>query len=121
MIRKTVSALILVPLAIVLVIFAVANRQVVVVSFDPFDSVHPALSAAFPLFVLILILVIAGVIIGGIAAWLGQNKWRARARRYEREARVLRRELDQVKQRGSVAEPSIPVVKAPRLSIPPPV
>src|SRR5215831_18305562 len=112
MIRKTVSALILVPLAIVLIIFAVANRQVVVV---PFDSVHPALSAAFPLFVLILILVIAGVIIGGIAAWLGQNKWRARARRYEREARALRRELDQVKQRGGVAEPSIPVVKAPRL------
>src|SRR5262249_33034618 len=122
MIRKPVSALILVPLAIVLIVFAVANRQTVVVSFDPFDSVHPALSAAFPLFVLILILVIGGVIIGGIAAWLRQSKWRARARRHEREARARRRELAQGKQPGGVAErrPSIPVVEAPRLSIPPP-
>jgi len=121
MIRKTVSALILVPLAIILVIFAVANRQTVVVSFDPFDSVRPALSAALPLFVLILILVIGGVIIGGTGAWLRQSKWRARARRCERESRALRRELDQIKQRGGPAEPpSIPVVEAPRLSIPPP-
>src|SRR5215813_13337775 len=103
MIRKTVSALILVPLAIVLIVFAVANRQTVVVSFDPFDSVHPALSAAFPLFVLILILVIGGVIIGGIAAWLRQSKWRARARRYEREARALPRHLDHRKRRGGAA------------------
>src|SRR5262245_66513689 len=108
MIRKTVSALILVPLAIVLVIFAVANRQVVVVSFDPFDSVHPALSAAFPLFVLILILVIAGVIIGGIAAWLGESKWGARARGHEREAGGLRRAVEQRKQGGGVGAPPIP-------------
>ena len=38
MLRKLVTALILVPLAIVLVAFAVANRQTVVVSFDPFDE-----------------------------------------------------------------------------------
>jgi len=122
MIRKFISALILVPLAIVLVVFAVANRQAVLVSFDPFNPAHPdpALSVTLPLFALILAMVIAGVIIGGIAAWLGQSKWRTRARALEREARALRRELDDLQRRPGAVEPPIPVVDAPRLSIPPP-
>ncbi len=121
MIRKFISALILVPLAIVLVVFAVANRQTVLVSFDPFDQAHPALSLSLPLFALILAMVVCGVIIGGVAAWLGQGKWRGRARRLEREARALREELDDLKGRAGAAESSsIPVIDAPRLSIPPP-
>ena len=51
MIQKLISALILVPLAILFVVFAVANRQTVVVSFDPFDAaeqtVFVAIAAAF--------------------------------------------------------------------------
>ena len=43
MLRRIIAALILVPLAIVLIAFAVANRQDVTVSFDPFSSVAPAL------------------------------------------------------------------------------
>jgi hypothetical protein len=121
MLRKIVSALILVPLAILFIVFAVANRQTIVVSLDPFDQVNPALSISLPLFALILILIIGGVIIGGIAAWLGQGKWRWRARHFEAEARELRRELDQLKRRAGIAEPpSTPAVNAPRLSIPPP-
>ena len=54
MIRKIVTALILVPLAIVFVAFAVANRQPVVVSFDPFDQINPAFARALPLFALML-------------------------------------------------------------------
>src|SRR5262249_41046467 len=38
MLRRIVSILIVVPLAIVIVAFAVANRQSVTVSFDPFSS-----------------------------------------------------------------------------------
>jgi len=122
MIRKIVSALILVPLAIVFIVFAVANRQTVAVSFDPFDQAHPALAVSLPLFALILILIIGGVIIGGVAAWLRQGKWRWRARHFEREARELRKELDALQRRTGIAEPappSMPVVDAPRLSIPP--
>ena len=121
MIRKIVSALILVPLAIAFIVFAVANRQTVVVSFDSFDQAHPVLSVSLPLFALILILLIGGVVIGGIAAWLGQGKWRWRARHFEAEAQALRGELDRLRRRAGVPEPpSMPVVDAPRLSIPPP-
>ena len=67
MIRKVVTALILVPLALAFAAFAVANRQRVVISLDPFDPQHPALAVALPMFALILGLVIAGVVVG--VAW----------------------------------------------------
>jgi uncharacterized integral membrane protein len=122
MIRKIVRALILIPLAIVLVAFAVANRQSVTVSFDPFDRVEPAFSVAVPLYVLILALVIAGVIVGGVAAWVRQGEWRWRARRAESQTRDLRAENDRLKRRDTTAPLGTPaaVDHAPRLSIPPP-
>ena len=123
MVRKVISALILIPLAIILISFAVANRETVVVSLDPFDQAHPAFSYALPLFALILALIIAGVILGGVAAWLRQGKWRRAARLAEREARTLRAELDQLKQQHGMAEPparALPVDYSPRLTIPPP-
>ena len=72
MFRKIVSALIVVPLAVVIIVFAVANRQSVTVSFDPFSSSSPAYAATLPLFVVIFTALIVGVLIGGIAAWIGQ-------------------------------------------------
>jgi uncharacterized membrane protein YciS (DUF1049 family) len=125
MLRKLISALILVPLATVLVSLAVANRQVVQVSFDPFDQAHPAYAVSTPLFALILALLICGVIIGGVAAWLRQAKWRTRARRLEAEVRTLRQENERLQRRVGAAEatpsvPALPVVDAPRLTIPPP-
>jgi uncharacterized integral membrane protein len=123
MLRKLVTALILVPLAIVLVAFAVANRQTVVVSFDPFDQAHPAFTLAVPLFALILALVVSGVIVGGVAAWLRQSKWRRTARLAQAQTRELGAELDRLKRSMRPVElPTAPVPGdyAPRLTIPPP-
>ncbi len=94
MIRKLVFWLVLVPLAIVIVMFAVANRETVTVSFDPFSSTQPAASVSVPLFVLIFVLVILGVILGGIAAWLRQGKHRRAARVHHSHVVALRREVD---------------------------
>ena len=120
--RKIVTALILVPTAIVLVTFAVANRQAVVVSLDPFDQAHPAFMLALPLFALLLAVLIAGVVIGGIAAWVRQSKWRRAARLAQGEARALNAELTQLKQQMEMPEPRSEIVPrpAPRLIIPPP-
>ena len=123
MIRKIATALVLIPLAIVFISFAVANRQTIVVSFDPFDQANPAFSFSMPLFVLILVLMIAGVILGGVAAWLKQSKWRWRARIAEAQARELRAENDALRQREGAPVPGLPmhVDQGPRLTIPPPV
>jgi hypothetical protein len=71
----------------------VANREIVTVSIDPFSATQPALSFTMPLFVLIFVLVILGVLIGGVAAWLRQSKWRRNSRRLEGEIEALRREM----------------------------
>ena len=54
LLRKIVTAIILVPLAMVIIAFAVANRQIVTVSFDPFSVTEPAAVVALPLFALII-------------------------------------------------------------------
>jgi len=103
MMRKMFAAVVLVPLGLIIVVFAVANRQLITVSFDPFGS-DAMLSATMPLFVLVLVLMIAGVIIGGVAAWLRQAKWRRAARHARAESSALRSELDGLRRRLAAAE-----------------
>jgi len=114
LLRKIVAALILVPLAIVLIAFAVANRQAVTLSFDPFSANAPAAALSLPLFVVVMVTLIVGVIVGGTAVRLGHGKWRRLARRMEREAAELRARLEALQ--ASHAEPSI----VPREQEPPP-
>lgn len=107
--RKVVAALIVVPLAVVIIAFAIANRQDVTVSFDPFDPAHAAYSITIWLFVPILAALIAGVAIGGLASWLRHGRWRRVARRLEREAHQLRGELESHKRStGLSASPAPP-------------
>jgi uncharacterized integral membrane protein len=119
--RKVVAAVILIPLAIVIIAFAVANRQVVTVSLDPFSPEHPASSLTLPLFVLVIGLLIAGVLIGGVASWLRHAKWGRIARRLEREVEELRREAASLR-RGSGGVASVPEAGNPpeRLQLRPP-
>src|SRR5262249_42739447 len=91
--RKFLTYLIVVPLFLIFVAFAVANRHIVTVSFDPFNSADPALSANVRLFVLIIVVATLGVIAGGVATWWGQRHWRRAARRHEADARAVRAEL----------------------------
>jgi hypothetical protein len=113
--RKFVAIAILVPLAVIIVMFAVANREIITISFDPFDSAHPAYALKMPLFMLIFVLVGVGVVVGGIASWLRQHKWRMRARLAETEARDLRARLDAGESRRNVPalEASPPFVVPP--------
>jgi uncharacterized integral membrane protein len=111
--RKIVAALILVPLAVVIIAFAVANRQPVTVSLDPFSSDRPAASLTLPLFALVILLLVAGVLIGGMASWLRHGKWRRAARRLKRDLDRLRQELD-LHKRVAGAPPARPeAVKPP--------
>ena len=105
MIRKIASAVILVPLGLVIVALAVANREVVTVSFDPFSVTEPAAVVALPLFALIILLLIIGVLLGGAAAWLRQSRWRSTARRLEREVADLRAKVDALG--GPAGEPTM--------------
>jgi uncharacterized integral membrane protein len=119
--RKVVTAIIVVPPAAVLVAFAVANRQTVTVSFDPFSSAAPAYSAALPLFAVVFVVLILGVLIGGAAAWLRQGKWRRSVRRLEAEVRSLQTEIDVKNARDLYRGHPLPSDGPPLPVIPPPV
>jgi uncharacterized integral membrane protein len=122
LLRKIVAMLILVPLAIVIIAFAVANRQAVTLSLDPFSAGAPAAALTLPLFAIVFVTLIVGVIVGGLAVRLGHGRWRRMARRLEREAGELRAKLEALHE--SRAEPSIvprEQTPPPRLKLTPPV
>jgi uncharacterized integral membrane protein len=103
MLRKIVAAIILIPLGLVIVAFLVANRADVTVSFDPFGVTDPALSLTRPLYLFMLAVLFVGVIVGGVVTWLGQRKWRSRARRAERELAAERAAADRLREQLAAA------------------
>jgi hypothetical protein len=88
------------PIAIIVVSFAIANRQWINVSFDPFSRDAPFAAKDMPLWVLFFCGVFFGLIAGWIACWIAQGKWRRAAKDTRRElahaqteASELRREV----------------------------
>ena len=91
--RKFFTALIVIPLGLIFIVFAVANRHLVTVSFDPFNSTDPSIAVTLPLFVVIILVAILGVVAGGIATWFRQRRWRRAARQHESDARAAKAQL----------------------------
>ena len=91
--RKFLTALVVIPLGLIFIVFAVANRHFVTVSFDPFNSTDPAIAVSMPLFAVIIAVAILGVAAGGMATWFRQRHWRRAARQHEADARQARAQL----------------------------
>ena len=91
--RKLFTAVVVIPLGVIFIVFAVANRHLVTVSFDPFNSSDPSVAIRLPLFMVIIAVAILGVAAGGSATWFRQRRWRRAARQHEADARQARREL----------------------------
>ncbi len=95
--KTFLKAIVLVPIAILAIAFAVANRQVITISFDPFSAGDPVFVLAAPLFLLVFLLICCGVVIGGVASWLGQGRYRRTARQAKAEAEEARAEADRLR------------------------
>ncbi len=87
--------------AVVLVTLAVANRHEVRLVLDPFNRQAPVIFAELPFYIYLFAMLIVGVLLGGLATWVNQGKWRrlVRARthealRWKGEAERLMRERD---------------------------
>lgn len=91
--RKFFTALVVISLSVIFIVFAVANRHLVTVSFDPFNSVDPQVAVSLPLFIVIIAVAILGVAAGGMATWFRQRHWRRAARRHEADVRRARAEI----------------------------
>lgn len=88
MLNRIVLVVVLVPLAVVLIALAVANRGAIQFTLDPFNPGNPALSVQLPLFVYLLICVMIGVVIGSAITWLRQSRYRRIAKQSQAAERT---------------------------------
>ncbi len=93
MASKLLTIFIGLPLAALLIIFCVVNRTPTTVSLDIFGTT-PQLSMTLPLFVLLMVAIILGVVLGGIGTWLTQAHYRAKSARRRREIEGLKHEVE---------------------------
>jgi|tagenome__1003787_1003787.scaffolds.fasta_scaffold20743264_3 uncharacterized integral membrane protein len=89
--------LVFVPVAVVILLFALANREIVTLSLDPFGADEPALAFTAPLFIVLFIVLMLGVLVGGIASWLNQGGKRRALRQARAEAERYRLEADRLR------------------------
>lgn len=99
MVNRIVGWVVLVPLCLGLIVFALANRHFVVVSFNPFAPVDGAVTPGYgvPLFVVLYVVLLVGVLLGGIATWFAQGHHRRREKHWRREAHMLNSELEKLR------------------------
>jgi uncharacterized integral membrane protein len=89
---------ILILLAVILLGFAFANRHDVIVSFDPFAGIdNAAFSIAAPLFVVVIVAVMLGVVAGALATWVSQGRHRRASRQSRAEAEKWRAQAQALK------------------------
>ena len=101
--RKFLTGLVLIPVGLILIVFAVANRHLVTVSLDPFSASDPSVGFTLPLFVVIILVAILGVVAGGAATWFRQRRWRRAARQHEADARRARAENTDLRATAAVS------------------
>ncbi len=110
MTRKLINIIILIPIAIVLIVLSVANREAVTLALNPFRPEDTVLSVSAPFFVFLFAALILGMVIGSLATWFTQGKHRKKARREAREVVKWQTEAGKQRERAEqiAGHPSLP-------------
>lgn len=111
MIKRIVRFVVVLPLAVILIAFAIANRGMVTISLDPINDAAPMLALDMPIYRLVFLTLIIGVALGGAAAWLAQGKWRKAARKNRDEAARWRYRAEDAAKAAETGQTALP---APR-------
>ncbi|MEZ5839815.1 MAG: LapA family protein [Hyphomicrobiales bacterium] len=101
---RLISYLVTIPLAILLIALAVANRGPITLSLDPMSPDAPALTVTLPIYLVLFATLGIGIFIGGVATWFRQGKWRKVARERRFEVAKWRREADHFRATAKKAE-----------------
>ncbi len=103
MLKNLFRLIVVLPFALVVAGFAVANRHSVAVYFDPFSAQGAGLSISIPLFILLFAALALGVVLGGVASWLAQGKNRRAARKTKASLARASAEMDRLKMQSQSA------------------
>jgi uncharacterized integral membrane protein len=79
------------PIVVLVVAFAVANRKWVTLSFNPFTQDVPSID--LPLWILFFLGIFVGAVVGWLGSWMAQGKHRKAARDARSEVSKLQVEL----------------------------
>lgn len=96
MLRRLVWYPVALVVAALLVTLSVANRDPVRLVLDPFRPDAPVISVILPLYAYVLGALTIGVILGGVATWFGQSRWRRTARLKAQDAMRWHAEADRL-------------------------
>ncbi len=96
MLKRFFKFLLIVPISVLLIVLAVGNRHVVRLGLDPLSPENPVLALDAPFFVYLFGALMIGVLLGGVASWFGQGKWRKAARQRSFEAQEWRKEAERL-------------------------
>jgi uncharacterized integral membrane protein len=110
--KSILRIIVFVPLALVILFFAMANRGSVRIGLDPFatnDGAGPSFEA--PVFLVVLASMAIGVLAGGLSSWLGHLPVRRAAKVARAEARKTRVEIEKLRQQALASLPGDKVVK----------
>ncbi|MDE2383999.1 MAG: DUF1049 domain-containing protein [Alphaproteobacteria bacterium] len=91
--RRILRWIVGIPIFIIVMGFAVANRQWTQLSLDPFNQATPALAITLPLWIMAFIGIFIGMLTGWFFCWRAQGKWRRLARERQREIARLQDEI----------------------------
>jgi uncharacterized integral membrane protein len=96
--RRILRWVIGLPVVVLVLAFAVANRRWVDISFNPITQDMPSIPT--PLWLLVFVGIFIGLVVGWIGSWMAQGKHRKAAREARAEVSQLQRELTDLRKPG---------------------
>jgi len=84
--KRLAALVVLIPVALLLIAFIIANREMMVLEFNPFAQGASNWQVRAPVFLFLFIFLGLGVVLGSVATWIGQHKYRKAARRQKSES-----------------------------------
>lgn len=105
---RTFKLILLALILIAIVMLAVANREMVTLNLMP-QALSGVLQASvqLPLFLVSILSILVGMVIGYLFEWLREHKHRRRAADAAREAERMRRERDRLRQQTGRADDDV--------------
>ena len=110
--KRFLKFLFFAPLAILLILISVANRSQVTLSLDPLNANNPAISYDLPLFVVVFLAFLIGLVVGGLMIWASQGRHCRALREKDFEVNIMKRQQKNQIVESPVQEiaPGLPVV-----------
>jgi hypothetical protein len=110
--KSILRIIVFVPVALVVLFFSMANRAHVKIGLDPFATSEAAgPSIETPMFVVVLVAMALGVLMGGVASWLGHLPVRRAEKVARAEAKKTRLEIEKLRQQALAQLPAEASVK----------